>query len=269
MRDFKNSRISGGRGGSNFGGNRGGGGRGFGGDRDRGRPEMHKAVCSDCGSSCEVPFKPTGNKPVLCNDCFGGGRDGGRDRGRDRGRSGGRDFGRDRGRGGGRDFGGDRQMHKAVCADCGNKCEVPFKPSGDKPVLCSDCFGGNKSGGNDSSSGTQHTAILAELAELHEQQEELAGKIDKIIAFLQRGTPIKEVTVTKAEAEKATKEVKKEMKTAASTKGGSTSGGKKTTKKAPAEKAVKKTAPKKTVKKVAKKPAKKAPAKKAAKAKKK
>ena len=140
MRDFKQNKISGGRGGSNF-GNRGGGGRSFGGGRDRGRPEMHRATCSDCGSSCEVPFKPTGNKPVLCSDCFGGGRDGGRDRGRgrdDRGsRSGGRDFGRDRGRGGDR---GDRQMYKAVCADCGNKCEVPFKPSGDKPVYCKECF---------------------------------------------------------------------------------------------------------------------------------
>ena len=30
---------------------------------------------------------------------------------------------------------GDREMHKATCADCGNECEVPFKPSGDKPRL--------------------------------------------------------------------------------------------------------------------------------------
>ncbi|MEI6316213.1 MAG: CxxC-x17-CxxC domain-containing protein [bacterium] len=32
---------------------------------------MHKAVCSECGKSCEVPFAPNGNKPVYCNDCFG------------------------------------------------------------------------------------------------------------------------------------------------------------------------------------------------------
>ena len=32
---------------------------------------MHKAVCSDCNKSCEVPFAPNGNKPVYCNDCFG------------------------------------------------------------------------------------------------------------------------------------------------------------------------------------------------------
>ena len=35
---------------------------------------------------------------------------------------------------------GPREMHKAVCADCGNECEVPFKPSEDRPVYCRDCF---------------------------------------------------------------------------------------------------------------------------------
>ena len=35
---------------------------------------------------------------------------------------------------------GPRQMHPAVCADCGEKCEVPFKPREDKPVYCRDCF---------------------------------------------------------------------------------------------------------------------------------
>ena len=33
-----------------------------------------------------------------------------------------------------------RPMHKAVCADCGKNCEVPFKPSGDRPVYCKNCF---------------------------------------------------------------------------------------------------------------------------------
>ena len=32
------------------------------GDRDSGRPlTMHKAICSECGKECELPFKPTGN----------------------------------------------------------------------------------------------------------------------------------------------------------------------------------------------------------------
>lgn len=47
-----------------------------GGDRgDRGDVTMHKAVCSECGKNTEVPFKPTGDKPVYCKDCFNAKRD--------------------------------------------------------------------------------------------------------------------------------------------------------------------------------------------------
>jgi len=31
-------------------------------------------------------------------------------------------------------------MHQAVCSECGKDCEVPFRPSGDKPIFCSSCF---------------------------------------------------------------------------------------------------------------------------------
>lgn len=31
---------------------------------------MHTATCSNCGKTCEVPFRPNGSKPVYCNDCF-------------------------------------------------------------------------------------------------------------------------------------------------------------------------------------------------------
>ena len=44
--------------------------RGSGGDRGVRRPEMHKATCSSCGKECEVPFRPTGERPVYCRDCF-------------------------------------------------------------------------------------------------------------------------------------------------------------------------------------------------------
>lgn len=81
---FRGGRDSG-RGG--FGGNRGGG---YGGRNEE--REMFQAVCTECGKNCEVPFKPTGSKPVLCRDCFRGAR--GDDRGgRDSGR---RDFSRNR-----------------------------------------------------------------------------------------------------------------------------------------------------------------------------
>jgi len=38
--------------------------------------------------------------------------------------------------------GGDREMYPAVCAQCGRETMVPFRPSNDKPVYCSDCFQG-------------------------------------------------------------------------------------------------------------------------------
>jgi CxxC-x17-CxxC domain-containing protein len=39
-------------------------------NRGGGRPEMHKATCHECGSPCEVPFRPTGERPVFCSNCF-------------------------------------------------------------------------------------------------------------------------------------------------------------------------------------------------------
>ena len=39
-----------------------------------------------------------------------------------------------------RSFSGEREMHPAVCAQCGTDTMVPFRPRGDRPVYCSDCF---------------------------------------------------------------------------------------------------------------------------------
>ena len=41
------------------------------------------------------------------------------------------------GGGGGR---GSREMFTATCSSCGQEAQVPFQPSGDKPVYCSSCF---------------------------------------------------------------------------------------------------------------------------------
>jgi CxxC-x17-CxxC domain-containing protein len=56
--------------------------------------------------------------------------------------------------GGGGGYGRQREMHPATCAQCGKETEVPFLPSGDRPVYCSDCFskrpqssGGGRGGG--------------------------------------------------------------------------------------------------------------------------
>ncbi|MGH7680751.1 MAG: zinc-ribbon domain containing protein [Candidatus Eiseniibacteriota bacterium] len=32
--------------------------------------EFHEAVCSSCGVTTQVPFRPTPGKPVYCRDCF-------------------------------------------------------------------------------------------------------------------------------------------------------------------------------------------------------
>jgi CxxC-x17-CxxC domain-containing protein len=45
---------------------------------------------------------------------------------------------------GGRDFGGPKEMHKATCAECGNECEVPFKPAEGRPVYCRECYKNKK-----------------------------------------------------------------------------------------------------------------------------
>ncbi|MCJ7770789.1 DNA-directed RNA polymerase [Candidatus Bathyarchaeota archaeon] len=38
--------------------------------RPMGPRTMTKAVCSDCGKECEVPFKPTEGRPVYCRECY-------------------------------------------------------------------------------------------------------------------------------------------------------------------------------------------------------
>ncbi len=40
----------------------------------------------------------------------------------------------------------ERMMYKAVCADCKKNCEVPFKPTEERPVYCKECFAIRKSG---------------------------------------------------------------------------------------------------------------------------
>ena len=35
---------------------------------------------------------------------------------------------------------GQREMYEAVCANCGQIAYVPFRPSGDRPVYCKDCY---------------------------------------------------------------------------------------------------------------------------------
>ena len=204
MRDFNRSGGSSRGGGRSFGGGGrsfGGGGRSFGGGGRSDRPEMFDAVCDQCGKDCRVPFRPSGDKPIYCSDCFESKRDeGGRDE------RGGRFESRDRkpsfDRGGFRDR-EEKQMFTAVCDECGQDCEVPFKPSSNKPIYCSKCFEGkegNKS--NDRGGRSSGCDCKADI-------EALNKKLDKIISILE---PIKEVKATKKAIEKEVAEVVKEVK---------------------------------------------------------
>jgi len=92
-------------------------------------------------------------------------------------------------------------MHKAVCDKCGKSCEVPFKPTGDKPVYCSDCFGKSDSRGSGRSSGSSE-----------KQFEMLSDKLDKIIELLSPSTPKKEVKQEKEVKKVATTKAKKPAK---------------------------------------------------------
>lgn len=101
--------------------------RSFGGD-NRGPREMVKGnwTCKGCSKEItELPFQPRDPDNVLCRDCHMQNRPA---RSNDR-------FG----------GGGDRPQRQMVqgdwtCGDCGNKItELPFEPSGDRPILCRDC----------------------------------------------------------------------------------------------------------------------------------
>jgi CxxC-x17-CxxC domain-containing protein len=79
-----------------------------------------------------------------------------------------------------RDFGGGgrfgRQgMHQATCAKCGQQCEVPFKPKGDKPIYCKNCY---KKDGNNGPKENSQLAI---------ELEKINKKLDKILDALDAG----------------------------------------------------------------------------------
>ncbi len=135
-----------------------------------------------------------------------------------------------------RNFGGSQRpsMHSAICDACQSSCEVPFKPTGNKPIYCSSCFekqGGssrqNKFGGgrdrkprfenrDDNRSGQSHEEILKGIKALN-------YKLDELIKVLGEKTPAKKIT-TKEKKAPAKKVVKKKV----------------VKKKAPAKKVVKK-----------------------------
>lgn len=87
-------------------------------DNQKENRPMFDVTCSECGAATQVPFEPTGSRPVYCYDCFQKRKATGGDGPR---RS-------------------DRPMFDAVCAECGQATQVPFQPTGNRPVYCQSCF---------------------------------------------------------------------------------------------------------------------------------
>lgn len=116
----------------------------------RERPRMYEAVCSDCGKRCEVPFRPTGDKPIYCSQCFGNHDRSQRERPRFQ----------------------EKKMFDAICDKCGKRFELPFRPTGERAVYCKECF---EKGGSGSDKGVDR---------YKEQFDMLNAKLDTIIRIL-------------------------------------------------------------------------------------
>ncbi|MDD3647761.1 MAG: hypothetical protein PHS44_04675 [Candidatus Dojkabacteria bacterium] len=199
---------------------------------------MFEAVCDECGNNCQVPFKPSGNKPVYCSRCVekqsGGQPRGPRDRNFDRRR----------------DY-GDKQMFTAVCDECGEECEVPFRPTSGKSVYCDRCFKKTDKSDKRSSGGNSGDK------ELTNQMQKLNSKMDTMIERLNALLPLKNTTSKPVSSKKKSEEAKLVIKKITEKKTGKD---KTKTKKAVAKKTAKpktaKTVKKKTSGKKQDKPAK-------------
>lgn len=98
------------------------------------------------------------------------------------------------GKGGGGRFGGGkpwergsdgpRSMHSATCDDCGQRCEVPFKPNGKKPIFCSNCFKKDGDSAPKRSYGDAGPARERSSSDLQDQLRTINSKLDAIIRAL-------------------------------------------------------------------------------------
>jgi CxxC-x17-CxxC domain-containing protein len=190
-------------------------------DRDSRGFSMHQATCSECGKKCEVPFKPTGDRPIYCSTCFeqqGGGNSSSNRSG------GGRSFDRP-------SF-GDRQKFSATCDKCGKRCEVPFRPTGGKPIYCDDCFG---KGSAPKGRGSDFSGSTSDLSAINSKLDRILKAMDLIaaaVATVEKKTPSakKAVLEITEEIEEIVKP-KKDKKVAVKVKEDKSSGKKSTDKK--------------------------------------
>ena len=111
-------------------------------------------------------------------------------------------------------FGGDDrqpQIFKATCADCQKSCEVPFRPSGDRPVFCSDCFGEKRGASEDTRSNfesrsTYRDAAKPAAAKPSVDLSVVLAKLDTLIAAVEKLTAAQKEFAQPVVAEVATEE---------------------------------------------------------------
>lgn len=152
---------------------------------------------------------------------FGGSRGGGSSFG------GGREFRRNDS-GGSRFGGGDREMFDVVCDECKKNCKVPFRPSSDKPVYCSECFtkrGGPAKSGSDfprrdfndrpQRSESSFSAPRMQDDSVKKQLEAISAKLDTLIKAL---APVSKPAPVEVKKAPVVVEVKAEVKKASKTK---------------------------------------------------
>ncbi|KKT51194.1 MAG: hypothetical protein UW42_C0005G0002 [Candidatus Collierbacteria bacterium GW2011_GWB1_44_197] len=146
--------------------------RSFGSAQDR--PELFDAVCAQCGSACKVPFRPNGRKEVFCSKCFENNGGGSRESG----------FGDSR-----RPQMYDKQLFRATCDQCGQSCEVPFRPTNGKPVLCSNCFSISKNDGRRPTMGGSFSKPVSSAKDSDVDLKTINEKLDKILGLLSPSVP--------------------------------------------------------------------------------
>ncbi len=164
---------------------------------------MHDATCAKCSAPCQVPFMPNGRKEVFCSKCFGEMNGSSRDN-RDSRDS----YSSPRAprmfdkRDSGSNF-ADRQMFRATCDQCGSSCEVPFRPTNGKPVLCSNCFADkNSDGGRPMASKSSYSKPSVDNSA---GLEAINAKLDKILKLLSPAMPTVEVDESTKEAKEVAK----------------------------------------------------------------
>jgi len=95
----------------------------------------------------------------------------------------------------------DQQLHQATCSVCGNTCQVPFKPSGDRPIFCRDCFrkeggGGPERGGRFERGGRppfqrperfeqRAPAGALESGQMMRELEKINDKLDRVLKAME------------------------------------------------------------------------------------